>query len=90
MKLRSDFRAAVSMKSRPHHESGEQVEEPIHPGQPRRTQLGQQVFSEEYFSSARVDQHAGYGGTHPNANLFFCYSWFRLQSMAIHCNRRRV
>ena len=20
----------------------------------------------------------------------FCYSWFRLQSMAIHCNRRRV
>ena len=22
--------------------------------------------------------------------LFFCYSWFRLQSMAIHCNRRGV
>ena len=21
---------------------------------------------------------------------FFCYSWFRLQSMAIHCNRRGV
>ena len=29
MKLRSDFRAAVSMKNRLHHESGEQVEEPI-------------------------------------------------------------
>ena len=33
MKLRSDFRAAVSMTNRLHHESGEQVEEPIHPGQ---------------------------------------------------------
>ena len=33
MKLRSDFRAAVSMKYRLHHESGEQVEEPIHPDQ---------------------------------------------------------
>ena len=31
MKLRSDFRAAVSFKNRLHHESGEQVEEPIHP-----------------------------------------------------------
>ena len=28
MKLRSDFRAAVSLKNRPHHESREQVEEP--------------------------------------------------------------
>ena len=33
MKLRSDFRAAVSMKNRLHHESGEQAEEPIHPEQ---------------------------------------------------------
>ena len=33
MKLRSDFRAAVSMKNCPHHESGEQVEELIHPEQ---------------------------------------------------------
>ena len=31
MKLRSNFRAAVSMKNRLHHESGEKVEEPIHP-----------------------------------------------------------
>ena len=31
MKLRSYFRAAVSMKNRLHHESGEQVGEPIHP-----------------------------------------------------------
>ena len=33
MKLRSDFRAAVSMKNRLHHESGEQIEEPISPEQ---------------------------------------------------------
>ena len=33
MKLRSDFQAAVSMKNRLHHESGEQVEEPIHSDQ---------------------------------------------------------
>ena len=33
MKLRSDFRAAVSMKNRLHRESGEQIEEPISPEQ---------------------------------------------------------
>ena len=33
MKLRSDFRSAVSMTNRLHHESGEQVEEPIHSDQ---------------------------------------------------------
>ena len=36
MKLRSDFQAAVLMKNRLYHESGEQVEEPIHPDQYRR------------------------------------------------------
>ena len=36
MKLRSDFRPAVSMKNCPHHESGERFEEPIHPDQQRR------------------------------------------------------
>ena len=35
MKLRSDFRAAVSVKNRLHHESGEQIEEPISPEQYR-------------------------------------------------------
>ena len=41
------------------------------------------------------------GGTHPNGvgseltkifllESLFCYSWFRLQLMAIHCNRREV
>ena len=36
LKLRSDFRAAVSMKNRLHHESGEQVEERLHPNPQRR------------------------------------------------------
>ena len=36
MKLRSDFRAAVSIKNRLHRESGEKVEEPISPEQYRR------------------------------------------------------
>ena len=36
MKLRSDFRAAVLVKNRLHHESGEQVEELFHPDQYRR------------------------------------------------------
>ena len=81
MKLRSDYTAAVMMKNRLHHESGEPIEEPIHPGQQRRTRQGEEVFSEDYLSSARVDQHTGYiyiyiyivfqlevprGGTHPN------------------------
>ena len=56
MKLRSDYRAAVLMKNRLHHESGDQIKEDIHPGQQRRIQQGQEVFSEDYFSSARVDQ----------------------------------
>ena len=33
------------------------------------------------------------GGAHEilqEVNSFFCYSWFRLQLMAIHCNRREV
>ena len=41
MKLRSDHRAAVMMKNRLHHESGEPIEEPIHPGQQRRIRQGQ-------------------------------------------------
>ena len=110
-KLRSDYRAAVLMKNRLHHESGEPSEEPIHPGQQRRNQQGQEVFSKiTYFSSARVGQHTGWeywlhlqvprGGTHLNgvgSELtiftllgFFRYSWFRLQLVAIHCNRRGV
>ena len=47
MKLRSDFRAAVTIKNRLHRESGEQEEEPISPGKQRRIQQGQEVFSED-------------------------------------------
>ena len=36
MKLRSDFRAAVLMKNRSHHDSGEQVEERLHQDKQRR------------------------------------------------------
>ena len=59
-KLRSDYRAAVMMENRLHHESGEPIEELIHPRQQRRIQQGQEVFSEDYFSSTRVDQHTGW------------------------------
>ena len=45
MKRRSDYRAAVMMKNRLHHESGEPIEEPIHPGEQRRIQQGQEIFS---------------------------------------------
>ena len=60
MKLRTDYGAAVLMINRLHHESGEPIEEPIHPGQQRRIRQKQEVFSEDYFSSARVDQHTGW------------------------------
>ena len=60
MKLRSDYRAAVLMKNRSHHESGEPIEELFHPGQQRRMQQGKEVFSEDYFSSARVGQQTGW------------------------------
>ena len=36
MKLRSDYRAAVLMNNRLHHETGEQVEERLHSNQQRR------------------------------------------------------
>ena len=47
MKLRSDYIAAVMMKNRLHHESGQPIEQPIHAGQQRRIQQGQEVFSED-------------------------------------------
>ena len=36
MRLRPDFRAAVSLKNRLHRESGEERAEPISPAQQRR------------------------------------------------------
>ena len=60
VKLRSDYRAAVIMKNRLHHKSGEPIEEPIQPGQERRTRRGQEIFSDDYLSSVRVDQRTGW------------------------------
>ena len=110
MKLRSDYRAAVMMKNRLHQESGEPIEEPIHPGQQRRIDKDKK-FSPKITSPVLEltniqDGNIGFhlqvplGGTHPNGVgseltkliffcSLFCCSWFRLQSMAIHCNRRR-
>ena len=77
MKLRSDYRAAVLMKNRLHHESGEPIEEPIHPGRQRRIQQGQEVFSEDYFSSARVDQHTGweYWPSSTSSSWWYASEW---------------
>ena len=77
MKLRSDHRAAVLKKDLLHHESGEPIEEPIHPSQQRRIQQGQEVFSEDYFSSARVDQHTGweYWPPSPSSSWWYASEW---------------
>ena len=77
MKLRSDYRAAVMMKNPLHHESGESIEEPIHPGHQRRIQQGREVFSEEYLSSARVDQHSGwqYWPSSPSSSWWYASEW---------------
>ena len=91
MKLRSDYRAAVLMKNRLHHESGEPIEEPIHPGQQRRIQQGQE-FSPKITSPAleltnTQDGNIGLhlqvprGGTHLNRvgselTFFFLRSLF--------------
>ena len=60
VKLRSDHSVAVLMKNRLHHESGEPIEEPIFPGEQRRIQQGQEVFSGDHFSCTQVDQHTGW------------------------------
>ena len=77
MKLRSDYRAAVMMKNRLHRESGESIEEPIHPGQQRRIQQGEEVFSEDYLYSARVDQHTGWQFwlSSPSSSWWYASEW---------------
>ena len=91
MKLRSDYRAAVMMKNRLHHESGQQIEEPIHAGQQRRIQQGQEVFSEDYLSGAQLtniqDGNIGLhlqvprGGAHPNGVGSELTIFFLLESL---------
>ena len=73
-------------ENRLHHESGEQVEEPIHPEQYRRWHPSSSTSwwdKSEWnwkwvHKTFLIDQNS------------LCYSWFRLQSIAIHCNRRVV
>ena len=63
------------MKKRLHHESGEPIEEPIHPGQQRRIRRGQEIFSEDYLSSARGDQHTGWQCWPSSTRSSWWYSW---------------
>ena len=76
-KLRSDCKAALMIKNHIHHESREPIEEPIHPSQQRRIQQGQEVFSKDYFSSARVDQHTGwqYWPSSPSFSWWYASEW---------------
>ena len=77
MKIRSDYRAAVLTKNRLHHELGEPIEEPIHPSQQSRIRQGQEVFSKDYFSSARVDQHTGwqYWPSSTSSSWWYASEW---------------
>ena len=80
MRLRPDFRAAVSLKNRIHRESGE----PISTQQYRRWHPS---LSTSWWDKSEWD----WKWAHKNSfKWLFCYSWFRLQSIAIHCNRRGV
>ena len=80
MRLRPDFRAAVSFKNRLHRESGE----PISPEQYRRWHPSS---STSWWDKSELD----WKWAHKKSfKWLFCYSWFRLQSIAIHCNRRGV
>ena len=54
---RSDYRASVLMKNRLHHESGEPIEEPIHPGQQTRTNT---TRSKSFLRRLLLDQHTGW------------------------------
>ena len=103
MKLRSDYRAADMMNNRLHHESREPIEECIHPGQQRRIPQGQEVFSEDFFSSAPVDQHTGWEcwPSSTSSTWWYAHNFFTLlrsffvtvgclQLTAIHCDRRSV
>ena len=60
MKLRPDYRAAVVKKNALHRQSGEVVPTFIHPGHQRRRRPGQDSFSQEAESGARVDERTGW------------------------------
>ena len=85
MRLRHDFRAAVSLKNRLHYESGDQDEEPISPEQYR-------IWHPSSSTSWWDKSEWNWKWVHKNLFKWssFCCSWFRLQSIASHCSRRGV
>ena len=101
LKLRSDYRAAVLMKNRLHHESWEPIEE-----YNKNKKFSPKITSPALELPNIQDGNIGFdlqvprGGTHLDGvgseltflflESLFCYSWFRLQLIAIHCNRRGV
>ena len=86
MKLRSEYRAAVMVKNRLHHESGEPIEEPTHPGKDEYNK--DKKFSPKVTSPALELTNIQDGnirfhlsGTHPNGvgselTIFFCSLFF--------------
>ena len=77
MRLRPGFRAAVSLKNRLHRESGEEVAEPISPAQYWRCHPSS---SDSWWDTSDWSWWSSFYFLKD----LFCYSWFRLQSMAIH------
>ena len=104
MKLRSDYRAAVMMKNRLHNESGGSTKANTTRTRSFLRRLLSPALELTNIQDGNIGLHLQVprGGTHPNGvgseltifflleSLFFCYSWFRLQLTAIHCNRRGV
>ena len=86
MIIRPDFRAAVSLKNRLHRGSGEQVAEPTSPGQYRRWHPSS---STSWWDKPAWHWKGALFLKKKNWSSFF-YSWFPLQSIAIHCSRRGV
>ena len=77
------FSSCCLSKNRLHRDSGEQVAEPT-----LYNNIGDGILSQALYGGTSLN---GIGGAHKKfLSDFFCYSWFRLQSMAIHCNRRGV
>ena len=88
MRLRPDFRAAVSLKNCPHRRSSEEIAEPTPPQQYRMMAL----FLKRFHGGTGTRPKAG--GAHDKFYrghfFFFVAVGFVLQLMAIHCNRRVV
>ena len=68
MRLRPDFRAAVSLKNRLHRESGDQVAEPI-----LHNNVGEGILPQAIHGGTRLN---GVGGAH---KIFFIRPLFLLQ-----------